>query len=297
MPPLSKPNRSPTTLPNRRKRSPTKAKVGETIPDKGAKAARRRDNGSLPTWTCRTSLVEHEKSQDEGYEAGMGSLRQLGAFKSNNAPPISTKKELMFVNASINGKAVRAMLDTGATHNFVFVDEAKKVGLKATSEGGTIKTVNSPVKPIASIANAIPVCLGEWSMEFFDQVHAFPFPIENSLSILDRSKTCMVPAEHMAKVESKVLSVLQFKRGLKKDPNFLATIRELNDGEDRITSSDPTPAKVQAVLNEYKDIMPKEHLKKLPPRREVDHQIELEPRAKPPAMVPYRMAPPELEEL
>ncbi|KAI5656492.1 hypothetical protein M9H77_25285 [Catharanthus roseus] len=43
--------------------------------------------------------------------------------------------------------------------------------------------------------------------------------------------------------------------------------------------------------------MPDELPKKLPPRREVDHQIELEPGAKPPAMSPYRMAPPELAEL
>nr|CAD1835554.1 unnamed protein product [Ananas comosus var. bracteatus] len=37
--------------------------------------------------------------------------------------------------------------------------------------------------------------------------------------------------------------------------------------------------------------------KRLLPRREVDHAIELEPGAKPPAKAPYRMAPPELEEL
>ncbi|KAL5831624.1 hypothetical protein ACOSQ4_016978 [Xanthoceras sorbifolium] len=43
--------------------------------------------------------------------------------------------------------------------------------------------------------------------------------------------------------------------------------------------------------------MPAELPKKLPPRREVDHQIELEPGTKPPAKAPYRMAPPELEEL
>ena len=43
--------------------------------------------------------------------------------------------------------------------------------------------------------------------------------------------------------------------------------------------------------------MPEELSQRLPPRREVDHQIELVPRAKRPAMTPYRMAPPELEEL
>jgi hypothetical protein len=43
--------------------------------------------------------------------------------------------------------------------------------------------------------------------------------------------------------------------------------------------------------------MPAELPKRLPPRREVDHKIELEPGARPPAMAPYRMAPPEFEEL
>ncbi|KAK0593014.1 hypothetical protein LWI29_029227 [Acer saccharum] len=101
----------------------------------------------------------------------------------------------------------------------------------------------------------------------------------------------------MAKVESKALSGLQFKRGLKKDPSFLATLQELNNGEDQIAPSSPTPAKVQVVLDEYKDVMPQELPKKLPPRREVDHQIEFKPGAKPPTMAPYRMAPLELEEL
>lgn len=50
-------------------------------------------------------------------------------------------------------------------------------------------------------------------------------------------------------------------------------------------------------MGELEDVMPKELPKKLPPRREVDHIIELEPGAKSPAKAPYRMAPPELEEL
>ncbi|PKI46068.1 hypothetical protein CRG98_033523 [Punica granatum] len=44
------------------------------------------------------------------------------------------------------------------------------------------------------------------------------------------------------------------------------------------------------------DVMPTELPKKLPPKREVDHRIELVPDAKPPAMAPYRMALPELAE-
>ena len=57
------------------------------------------------------------------------------------------------------------------------------------------------------------------------------------------------------------------------------------------------PAKVKKALDEFKDVMPPELPKKLPPRREEDHKIELESGAKTPTMGPYRMAPPELEEL
>ncbi|KAF3785473.1 hypothetical protein EJ110_NYTH27765 [Nymphaea thermarum] len=43
--------------------------------------------------------------------------------------------------------------------------------------------------------------------------------------------------------------------------------------------------------------MPAELPRRLPPRREVDHAIELIPGAKPLVMAPYRMAPAELREL
>ncbi|KAH9722467.1 Endonuclease [Citrus sinensis] len=168
--------------------------------------------------------------------------------------------------------------------------EAKRLGLKATKEGGTMKVVNSPAKPIAGIAQGVHITLGTWSgkldffivpmddfkmvlgMEFFDQVHAFPLPATNSLSILDGSKACM-------------------------DPSFLVSIRELNEEGNSGTSPSQVPQRIQVVLKYYKDVMPPELPKKLPPPREVDHAIELEQSAKPPALAPYRMAPPELEEL
>ena len=137
------------------------------------------------------------------------------------------------------------LLDTGATHNFVSVDEAKRLDLKATKEGGTMKAVNSPAKLIAGIAQGMHITLGMWSgkldfsivpmddfkmvlsMEFFDQVHAFPLPTRNPLSILDESKACMVPTER-GKSEEKTFSPMQFKRAFKKNPNLLVSIRELN---------------------------------------------------------------------
>ena len=74
---------------------------------------------------------------------------------------------------------------------------------------------------------------------------------------------------------------------------YLATLKEERDDG----SGEPMPKEIEKVLNEFKDMMPLELPKRLPPRRDEDHKIELEPGAKPPAMGPYRMAPSELEEL
>ncbi|KAH9706417.1 Endonuclease [Citrus sinensis] len=177
----------------------------------------------------------------------------------------------MYVNATVNGRAVRALLDTGATHNFISKEEAKRLGLKVTKDGGTMKV-------------------------FFDRVHAFPLSATNSLSILDGSMACMVPAER-SKTADKALSAMQFKMAFRKDPSFLVSLREVNNEEGREDLSSQPPPLIQAVLDEFKDVMPPKLPKKLPPSREVEHEIELEQGAKPPALAPYRMAPPELEEL
>ena len=60
----------------------------------------------------------------------------------------------MYVSATVNSQAIRALLDIGVTHNFISKYEAKCLGLKVTKEWGTIKAVNSFAKPIAGIAKA-----------------------------------------------------------------------------------------------------------------------------------------------
>ena len=57
------------------------------------------------------------------------------------------------------------------------------------------------------------------------------------------------------------------------------------------------PDKVAKVLGEFNDVMPSELPQHLPPRRAVDHKIELEPETKPPTKASYRLAPDGLFEL
>ena len=74
---------------------------------------------------------------------------------------------------------------------------------------------------------------------------------------------------------------------------YLATLKEQRDDG----SGEPMPKKIEEVLDEFKDVMPPELPKRLSPRKEEDHKIELELGTKPPAMGAYKMAPPELEKL
>ena len=91
------------------------------------------------------------------------------------------------------------------------------------------------------------------------------------------------------------LSAMQIIKGFNKgEPTFLATLIE--DAES-CTEAVSLPPCIEQDFSNNRDVMPTELPQRLPPRREVDHQIELVPEAKPPAMTPYRMAPPELEEL
>jgi hypothetical protein len=57
------------------------------------------------------------------------------------------------------------------------------------------------------------------------------------------------------------------------------------------------PKCVKQVLDKFPDVMFKELLDELPPKRQVDHAIEVMPRVAPPTKAPYRMKHEKLKEL
>ncbi|KAL0305166.1 UNVERIFIED_CONTAM: Retrovirus-related Pol polyprotein from transposon [Sesamum calycinum] len=87
---------------------------------------------------------------------------------------------------------------------------------------------------------------------------------------------------------------MQFEKGRKRnEPSYLCTLRF----EEIEQASGPIPGVIKKLLTEFEDVMPDELPRKLPPKRAVDHEIELVPGTKPPARAPYRMSQPELVEL
>ena len=86
---------------------------------------------------------------------------------------------------------------------------------------------------------------------------------------------------------------MSIDKGLKKgDDTILAAFVEVKP-DVKIE----VPGCVAELLKQYGDVMPPESQKKLPPRRDIDHKIELLPGMVAPAQAPYHIAPKELVEL
>ncbi|KAL4368415.1 hypothetical protein GQ457_05G001620 [Hibiscus cannabinus] len=171
-------------------------------------------------------LAKHQESNDEDRcqeGAHLGSLQQLNGIQSN---PKTEATGLLYVDVTVNGKATRAMLDTGASHNFVSIDEADRLGLKATGAKGAVKAINSVARPIHGVAQEVKTIVGTWSgrmnytivpmddfkvvlgLEFFNQAKAILMPFANAMSITEGNQACVVPTVRATKKEVKVLSAL-----------------------------------------------------------------------------------------
>lgn len=258
---------------------------------------------------------QEANDEDNELEAKVGSIQQISALADFFSSKKTENKGLLYVDIVIKGKPAIAMLDIGTTHNFIDENEALRLGLDIAREQGTIKAVNSEAKPATGIARNVPTKIGYWqgTLDFtvvsmddfkivlgiscFKKALAFSVLAYSSLVILNDHKIRVIPLRNGEKMKNLMLSTLQFKRRLGKDTSYLTSVRELQDNKEESHDKPPLPRCIKEVLANYKDVMSTKLPNKLPTRREVDHEIELEPCAKPPAMAPYRMAPPELEEL
>ena len=91
----------------------------------------------------------------------------------------------------------------------------------------------------------------------------------------------------------KGLSTLQLEKSLKKGEHTYVTAMI----EIKLDKQVEVPDAIAPILRKFADVMPLELPKKLPPRRQTDHQIELVLGSRTPAQAPYRMTRLELIEL
>lgn len=115
----------------------------------------------------------------------------------------------------------------------------------------------------------------------------------------DRLHHWEIPLNTENNSKLKLVSHLQIKRITRKHNAQLFLVIGRSTNSDNI-KQDPRITKqadreLDQLLFEFKDVFPEE-LPGLPPRRQVEHEIELIPGSSPPCKTPYRLSPIELEE-
>ncbi|KAK8538781.1 hypothetical protein V6N12_034489 [Hibiscus sabdariffa] len=184
---------------------------------------------------------------------------------------------------------VYALIDSGSTHSFLCATTLERLSMKPEVVKMSI-IVSNPIGknlPINSICKESPIT-----------IMGIPFPID--LYVLSNCEFDLILGldwlgEHQAWIDC--YNRRLYLRGLGKEsillidrkPTSIFAAMALQDEYDFGLPSMP-------VVSEFIDVFP-EKLLGLPPTREVEFGIEVQPGTNPVAITPYRMAPIELKEL
>ena len=209
----------------------------------------------------------------------------------------------------ILGYHALVLFDSGSSHSFisaVFVEHAVleleplPFVLSVSTPSGEILLAKEKIKACrVEIANReLEVTLIVLAMRDFDVILGMDWLAANHASIdCARKEVIFTPPSGPnfkfkgagTVVLPKVISALKVRRLLNQGTwGILASVVDVREDEATLTS--------EPVVRDYPDVFP-EDLPGLPPVREIDFAIEVEPGTVPISKAPYRMAPAELREL
>ncbi|KAJ4830746.1 hypothetical protein Tsubulata_014177 [Turnera subulata] len=129
----------------------------------------------------------------------MAPLERLGAIDAAAKP---SKKGRMFVRVQVGGTELDALVDTGATHNFLQAKTARELGIRYMPQESTttMKTVNLEAQPIVGLAYDMKVRIGNWCGRLeFTVVELDDYPMPRCvLSTMRESTLGAISAAKMA---------------------------------------------------------------------------------------------------
>ena len=85
-------------------------------------------------------------------------INNVGEMSSTS----NTHASLIHIEMKVKEQRVMAMIDTGATHTFVDVKIATKLGLKLSKSPFYIKTVNAKAQAIVGMSYSVSMSTGSW---------------------------------------------------------------------------------------------------------------------------------------
>ena len=138
--------------------------------------------------------TEEEACHEDEEPRRMSSVYMMYAMGKEGPKTREESTNMMYVDLVVNGRNARAMVDTGASHNFVTETEARRLGLVLKKGGGSMKSVNSKAKPILGVAEQVEAKLGDWEGKMnFTAVNMDDFNLVLGLEFLRTSKAVVMP--------------------------------------------------------------------------------------------------------
>ena len=243
---------------------------------------------------------------------------------------------LMKLEASVNSHSAQALIDCGATTNFIHESyvQQHQIPIATSAQVQTITLGDGSKRDTSYVTAPLPVRIGSMcdSIPFVvaplagcDVVLGMPWLQAHNPSINWKERSVNVGQRQCASSEVSSVSLaaaavsvptsaavsppppLLSHRQLAKEARrgaalFLAHIYTSTPtrSPDDERPDEPDPAAISLalpLLSAYADVFPADLPSGLPPTREVDHHIELVPGSSPPSRPTYRLSPSELDEL
>jgi hypothetical protein len=193
---------------------------------------------------------------------------------------------VMMGTFSIRGKPIRVLFDSGATHSFMNGKTLRKVGLNScnTNDAFTIKTAGGNISS-ELVTRGVPFELGSKTIDMDLIILGLEgMDVILGMDWMNRDKVVLDISERMVEINSPIVGAmtlyLPFEDGVN-PRSYVAITSQLEE---------------IPVVREFADVFPNE-LPGMPPDRDVEFVIELQPGTTPISKRPYRMPPKELAEL
>ncbi|CAA2959043.1 Hypothetical predicted protein [Olea europaea subsp. europaea] len=118
----------------------------------------------------------------------------------------------MYIDVKINEKPIRAMVDIGATHNYLACTEVERLELVLEKGSEKVKAINSAAQPIARVAKSVLIKVGAFEgrtnlsavqmddfklilgLKFLRDIKTAVLPYSDSLMMMG-NKPCVIPTQ------------------------------------------------------------------------------------------------------
>ncbi|XP_035843901.1 uncharacterized protein LOC118490395 [Helianthus annuus] len=249
-------------------------------------------------------LQQESKKEDKKQEGSRakGRMFQITSEEAKSQPNVVSGIFL------INFIPVHVLFDTGATMSFISSEIVQHPSFKIErlSMPLEVEIADSKIYMLHEICrkckfimedeefeiDLIPMVLGEFKMIVgMDWLarHRVEINCENKIMSIQAPSGRQLSIQGERNIETKLCNLVQaFKYILNGNRAYLAYVVDAQQTLPKLEDVE--------VVNEFPDVFPEE-LPGLPPEREIEFRIELNPGAKPVTKAPYRLAPTEMREL